>query len=335
MSNQVANYAPALTNNRAIFESVLPSHIKVERFMQICQTAIMLNPDLAQCSESSLVNAFVSCAKDGLIPNGKEAAIVIYNKKQGSNWIKEAQYQPMIDGILKLLRQSGEVPYLSAKVVYTDDEFDTGMDINGEYLTFKPNFNSPNRTDGDIKLVFAMAKLSNGEAIIEVMTKDEVNAIRDLSKSAFDKQGKLNPYSVWAKFYGRMALKTVLHRIAKRLPNSSEVMEMLERDIQIKELKSGVFEQDKPVVQTIALDKVQQLKQLVQSTQSNESQMFGWISSSTGRVVNSYEELDEKQYEALTSQLENKIAKQVQKEREEQMMAQTAPVEGELMAQNA
>ncbi len=339
MSNQVATINQVLVNEQPSLMAALPSHIKVEKFMQVCNTAGMINPELQDCTPSSLAQAFIQCAKDGLVPDGKEAAVIIYNKKQGNNWIKEAQYQPMIDGILKRLRQSGEVPYISAKIVYNDDEFDTGMDINGEYLKYKPNYNSLNRTNDDIKLVFAMAKLKNGEAIVEVMTKVEVDEIMQLSKSAIDKKtGKVNEWSVWGKFYGRMALKSVLHRIAKRLPNSSEVMEMIERDIQIKDMKNGAFidgDSSASTVQTIDQERINELQALVNTTNTNASQMFAFISSSSGRIVNDYKELDESQYTQLIAQLEKRLQGQVKKQTEANMQSQEMPIEGELMAQQA
>jgi recombination protein RecT len=339
MSTQVATINQVLVNEQPSLMAALPSHIKVEKFMQVCNTAGMINPELQDCSPSSLAQAFIQCAKDGLVPDGKESAIVIYNKKQGNNWVKEAQYQPMIDGILKRLRQSGEVPYISAKVVYNDDKFDTGMDINGEYLTFKPDYSSTRRTNEDIKLVFAMAKLKNGEAIVEVMTIAEVNEIMYLSKSAIDKKtGKVNEWSVWGKFFSRMALKSVLHRVSKRLPNSSEVMEMIERDIQIKDMKNGAFidgDSSASKVQTIDQERINELQALVNTTNTNASQMFAFISSSSGRVVNDYQELDESQYNQLIAQLEKRLQGQVKKQTEEAMRSQEMPIEGELMTQQA
>lgn len=341
MSNtQLTVVDQVITGEQSAIAAALPEHIKPEKFAQICATAAMVNPDLYQCSYQSLAKAFIQSAKDGLVPDGKEGAIVIYNKKQGNQWVKEAQYQPMVDGILKRLRQSGEVPYLAAKVVYHGDEFDYWMDMEGEKLHYRPKF--ADNSDENIKVVFAMAKLRTGEAIVEVMTKEEVDNIMMLSKSALDKKtGKLNPNSVWGKFYARMALKTVIHRIAKRLPNSSEVMEMIERDIQMKQLKNGVFVDESETIQQanvsaqlINEEQISQLQQLVNSSGSNEAQMFAFISSKSGRVVNSYAELDENQYGELTALVENKIAKNIEKQREANM-AQNGVVEGEVLPAGA
>ena len=339
MSNQLTIINNVLTQEQSAIQQALPSHIKPERFMQVCYTAAMLNPDLQKCTHSSLANSFIKCAKDGLVPDGKEAAIVVYNKKQGQKLVSEAQYQPMIDGVLKRLRQSGEVPYITSKVVYQDDHFDTGMNINGEYLEFKPDYNSKNRKDEDIKLVFAMAKLKNGEAIIEVMTREEVEKIMYLSKSAIDKTtGKVKEYSVWGKFFGRMAQKTVLHRTSKRLPNSSEVMEMLERDIQIQELRNGTFEatDTEKVADNIAVQvQIDEIDALVKHTDTNIQQMLAFISSSSGRVITACEELKTDEANRLIELLNKKLSNNIAKQREAEMTAQSEVFEGELMQKQA
>lgn len=339
-NTQVSVIQQVIHQDGANISAALPSHIKPEKFGQVMMTAGLLNPDLEQCTYPSLYKSFLQCAKDGLVPDNKEAAIVIYNKKQGANWVKEAQYQPMIDGILKRLRMSGEVPYVSAKVVYQEDTFDYYMDMNGENLIYRPSYESQNRSKEDIKVFFAMAKLRTGEAIVEVMTREEVEKIMYLSKSAIDKKtGELNPNSVWAKFFDRMGLKTVLHRLSKRLPNSSEVMEMIERDVDIKKLEKGVFVEEQTPVATISLERINELKQLATSSGSNESQMFAFISSKSGRVVNNYEDLQESEADTLQGLIEDKIRKQVDKERQQQMSEQNdAPmsqdsIQGELMPQ--
>lgn len=338
MSTQLSIIDNVLNQEQFAIKQALPSHIKPEQFMQVCYTAAMLNPDLYKCTHSSLANSFIRCAKDGLVPDGREAAIVVYTKKQGQNWIQEAQYQPMIDGVLKRLRQSGEVPYITSKVVYKDDHFDTGMGIDGEYLEFKPDYNSKNRNDEDIKLVFAMAKLKNGEPIIEVMTREEVEKIMYLSKSAIDKAtGKVKEYSVWGKFFGRMAQKTVLHRASKRLPNSSEVMEMLERDIQIQELRNGTFEAadvTEKHTHTVAKDQMDEINALVKHTDTNIQQMLAFVSSASGRVITSCDQLETEEASRLIDLLNKKMSRKVAQQREAELAAQNQAhevFEGELM----
>ena len=65
---------------------VLPEHVTAEKFMRVVATAIAQNPDLrrsAQIPEGrrALFTACVRCATDGLVPDGREAALVLFANK--------------------------------------------------------------------------------------------------------------------------------------------------------------------------------------------------------------------------------------------------------------
>lgn len=201
---------------------MLPSHISVETMERAANNALMRNPDIAACDPVSVYDSVMRCAQDGLIPDGKEAAIVVYGGKQG----KKAQYQPMIDGVLKRLRQSGLVEMISAKAVFEGDEFDYWFDEDGEHVRYRPDFTADGQRQ--FKLVFAYAKLKGGEMVVEVMNKAEVERVKAASKAGN------SSYGPWAQWYDRMAVKSALHRLARRLPSSSEtaqLIEVSERDI--------------------------------------------------------------------------------------------------------
>lgn len=201
---------------------MLPSHISVETMERAANNALMRNPDIAACDPVSVYDSVMRCAQDGLIPDGKEAAIVVYGGKQG----KKAQYQPMIDGVLKRLRQSGLVEMISAKAVFEGDEFDYWFDEDGEHVRYRPDFTADGQRQ--FKLVFAYAKLKGGEMVVEVMNKAEVERVKSASKTGN------SSYGPWAQWYDRMAVKSALHRLARRLPSSSEtaqLIEVSERDI--------------------------------------------------------------------------------------------------------
>src|SRR5579863_5151203 len=115
---------------------VLPPQMPVERFQRVAITAINKNPDLTDCSRQSLYNALMQCAQDGLLPDGQEAAIVKYNSKDGA---PTAQYQPMVKGILKKIRNSGELKSIMATCIHKNDPFRFWVDENGEHLTHEPD----------------------------------------------------------------------------------------------------------------------------------------------------------------------------------------------------
>ncbi len=312
MNTQMQNVTAALSSIQIDIEKQLPKHITPEKFIQVCSIAAMVNPDLAQCSPASLAQAFIQAANDGLVPDGREAAVIVYSSKQGSEWVKKAQYQPMIDGVLKRLRQSGEVLSITAKAVYEGDIFEHEMSLDGETLDYRPNYDRPD--SAPLKLVFAVARLKTGGTIVEVMKKQEIDKVMNLSKSAINKKtGEVNEFSVWANFYDRMALKTILHRIAKRLPNSSETVEILERDIQPQGLKDRESLNVPASVATthafMSKEAIDLLKIFVEKAGANEVKMFSWVSAKTGMIVNTYEELTKEQGLILVEMLDLKIKK--------------------------
>lgn len=202
-------------------QTILPESVKIQTFVRCAAVAMASNKDLGEANQDSVIMALTQCAKDGLVPDNKEAALVTFNTKvkhqgRADEWVKKAQYLPMIDGVMKRARMSGQVSILSSKAVLTEDDFDYWLDENGEHINYRPNFKG-----GEMRLAFAYAKLSTGELIVEVMTKDDIDKVRASSKTG--------TYGPWKDWYERMACKAVMHRLARRLPNSSEIVEMCEQ----------------------------------------------------------------------------------------------------------
>ncbi|WP_237747763.1 recombinase RecT, partial [Yersinia pestis] len=59
------------------------------------------------------------------------------------------------------------------------------------------------------------------------MSRSEVEKVRDATAKK-DRDGKPKVPAVWQKWFDRMALKTVLHRLARRLPCASELYSLLD-----------------------------------------------------------------------------------------------------------
>lgn len=200
----------------------LPPHIPVERFMRVVMTAVSGNPDLMNADRRSLFESAMKAAQDGLLPDGRDGALVIFNAKVKEDnkdvYIKKVQWMPMVGGILKKIRNSGELLSLSAYVVYENDEFQYTLG-DEETIVHRPCLDS-NR--GDAKLVYAIAKTKDGGIYREIMTLKDVEKVRAVSKT-----GKFGP---WADWWDEMAKKTVIRRLAKRLPMSSDLDDLIRRD---------------------------------------------------------------------------------------------------------
>jgi len=203
----------------------LPSHIPAERFQRVVLTAVQRNPDLLDCDRQSLFNACQQAAQDGLIPDGREGAIV---KFQGA-----AQWMPMVFGIQKKARNSGELSGISSFVVLKGESFRRWVDEQGEHLIYEPGDERPHISAENarqhVRLVFAMARTKDGELFVEQMSVDEIERVRAVSRAKKDE-------SPWAQWWGEMARKTAVRRLSKRLPMSSDLDDLIRRDDELYEL---------------------------------------------------------------------------------------------------
>lgn len=206
------------------FKAALPAHIPVERFARVVMTAIQNNGDLLNCNRRSLFNAAMRAAQDGLLPDGRDGAIVTYKG--------EAQWMPMVGGIRKKVRNSGEIATWDVHAVYAKDhfEFELGDD---PFIRHKPALSDR----GAIIAVYSVATLKSGEKSRDVMSIEEVEKIKAKSRA------KGGP---WADpvFYPEMAKKTVARRHSKVLPMSSDLDDVIRRDDALYDLE-GASEDNK------------------------------------------------------------------------------------------
>jgi recombination protein RecT len=198
----------------AQFRMALPAHIPPERFQRAALTALTNSPDIGQCTKESVFNALMKCAQDGLIPDNREAAIVKYGQV--------ATYMPMVYGLIKRMRNSGEVKSVNAYIVYANDVFDYEI-INGvQNFRHKPCLEAER---GEMILTYAVITLADGTPHVEVMMRADIEKARNAGKAS---QGP-----AWKNWYEEMAKKTVIHRAAKRVPTSSDVEKLLARDTHV------------------------------------------------------------------------------------------------------
>ena len=208
------------------FAAALPTHIPAPRFVRTAINAV-LKPDMEKVAATSAgrQSIYESCLKaaaDGLLLDGREAALVRYNTKVNDSWTDVAQYMPMIAGILKKVRNSGEVDTVYCNPVYSNDTFKLSLVAEGVPVAHEPALNDR----GEFVGVYAVARLKNGSwTQPEWMSKSQVDAIRERSKTGatMDRDGKpRKPNGPWVTDYDEMARKTVLRRAAKLWPSSTD-----------------------------------------------------------------------------------------------------------------
>lgn len=200
------------------FTEILPSTCNFNKFKQIVRTSLIKSPDLLLADRASLFSACLEAGKDGLMPDGKESALVVYNAKSSNGtYIKKVQYMPMIAGIIKKIYQTNEIITFSCHVIYENDEFDYSLGDN-EYILHKPTLSDKGSPIG----VYVIIKTKDNAVYREVMNKSEIEYIRSISKV---KDGVF-----WSKHWGEMAKKTVIRRLTKRLHLNVDIENIIRRD---------------------------------------------------------------------------------------------------------
>ncbi|KKK49066.1 hypothetical protein LCGC14_3138830, partial [marine sediment metagenome] len=132
------------------------------------------------------------------------------NEKE--EWIKECQLIIGYRGLIDLARRSGEVSKIETRLVYQSDVFEVDYGAVRP-LVHRPDYKTLDR--GEWYAVWALATFKDGTVQLEVMTRDEVEKIRNRSKAT--------GYSPWKSDYGEMSRKTVVRRLCKYLPLSPEL----------------------------------------------------------------------------------------------------------------
>jgi recombination protein RecT len=169
-------------------------------------TQIRLTPDLARCTRESLLGAIMQCAQVGLEPGPLGQVYFVPYRRQG---VLEVVMIIGYRGLLDLVRRSGQVLQVASHIVYEHDDFEVVWGTD-ERIVHRPRFADRGRP----VLAYAVARLRDGGTDAEVMTVEEIEAIRRRSRAA--------DTGPWVTDWGEMARKTVLRRLCKRLPMAIE-----------------------------------------------------------------------------------------------------------------
>jgi len=190
--------------------SLIGNKTEATRFMASALTEIKRNPTIMKCEPSSVLGAVLMAAQlkldigqtgeAYLIPYGKNLQVIIGYK-----------------GLLTLSYRSGLVKSVTARAVYENDDFRYSFGLD-EVLEHTPA--TENR--GQLTHVYAIARLKDGAVHFEVMAKTEVDEIRNNAKSKNS--------TPWNKHYAEMAKKTVVRRLFKYLPSSTEMNQAIALD---------------------------------------------------------------------------------------------------------
>lgn len=197
-------------------KNALPPQIPAERFIRTTLTACQMQPDLLDADRKTLLASMMKCAQDGLLPDGREAALVKYRNNKGG--FTTVQYLPMVGGLLKKARNSGEIKDVVAEAVYEKDMFSYELGESPK-ITHKPYWGDDR---GELKAFYAIVKTKDGGTYRKVMSKGDVDKIRNKSRAKDN--------GPWVDFYEQMGVKTVIKAVLKLCPQSSDLHGLIDYD---------------------------------------------------------------------------------------------------------
>ena len=194
--------AEVLTNQLALpsVSDALPKDFNKARFVQNAVALMQDNKDLAKYPQAQIVPGLLKGAYLGLDFFNKECYLIPYGS--------DLQFQVDYKGSIKLAKKYAVRPVdeIYARIVREGDEFSEEVRDNEPVINFKPKpFNN-----GKIIGAFAVCQYKDGGAKVEVMSIEQLDAAKRMSKAQTG--------TAWKFFAEEMYKKTVIRRLCKGIP---------------------------------------------------------------------------------------------------------------------
>lgn len=204
-----SNIISMLDRMKPEFEKALPKHLDLKRFMRAAVTEFRKTPLLWECDPASFIGSCVILSQLGLElgPLGQCYLLPFRNNKTGT---VECTLIIGYKGMIDLARRSGQIISLTAHAVFENDTFEYAYGLN-EKLDHVPTLNER----GNIKAVYAVARLQGGGYQFEVLSVKDVEKVKDKSKA--------KNFGPWVTDFEEMAKKTAIRKLFKYLPVSVDL----------------------------------------------------------------------------------------------------------------
>ncbi|BAE74450.1 recombination and repair protein RecT [Sodalis glossinidius str. 'morsitans'] len=218
----------------------LPKHMTADRLARIATTEIRKIPKLASSDQRSFLGAIMQCAQLGLEPGSAigHAYLIPFDKREKVNgrWTTVSTETQLIigyRGMIDLSRRSGQILSISARTVHENDKFiyAYGLEEKLEHIPCE------NGDRGAMTHVYAIARLKDGGVQFEVMSRNDIEKVRAISKA-----GDKGP---WVDYFDEMAKKTVIRRLFKYLPVSTELQKAVILD---EKAEAGISQDNAAII---------------------------------------------------------------------------------------
>ena len=209
MANDVqVRFSDQLNDRLISVENALPKDFNRERFVQNCIAVMNETPALAKINKAETIQGLLKGAYLGLDFMNRECYLIPY----GSS----VQFQTDYKGEVKFTKKysTRKITDIYAKVVREGDTFIEEIRDGKQSIDFRPlPFNK-----GTIVGAFAIVLYRDGGMQYEVMSVDDINAVRN-------NYSKASQSKAWKNSYDEMCKKTVLRRLCKHIDTDFESVE--------------------------------------------------------------------------------------------------------------
>jgi recombinational DNA repair protein RecT len=188
---------------RAELELVLPDHVDVDVFIATAKTAVLNKPSLLREDlRQSLLLAVQKAASQGLMPDGKQGALVPRYDTEARKYA--VAWQPMVWGITKLGRETGAIRTIRAVIVFHGEPFrivqgdedriehevcidiveEAHRSMNGGLDAHKNPLAKPDEFFARVRAAYCVITGVDGAVTKRWMTKEQLVSLRDASRAA-------------------------------------------------------------------------------------------------------------------------------------------------------
>ncbi len=205
MSKNLAPWAGAIVEAEGSFTEIASEEgnlVTYKKEAVFAMQALQSNEYLQKTNPITIMDSVINVASIGLSLN--PALAFAYLVPRDGRCILDISYK----GMVKIATDTGSILWAKAEVVREGDNFA----YNGFGLLPDHKYNPFDKMRGNVIGAYCVARLSDGGYMVEVMSLDELNKVKDTSKA------KNGPWKTWPE---EMMKKTIIKRAYKSWPKTS------------------------------------------------------------------------------------------------------------------
>lgn len=229
LDQQPTTLGQQIQQMQAQFQLAMPRGAEAGQLVRDAMTCLRMTKNLAKCDAASVLGSLMTCAQLGLRPGvgalGHAWILPFWDPKAGPENPRtgkpmgghRAQLIIGYQGYAELAYRTGRVLNIAPRTVYSQDTFRLRYGLSSDELVHEPYLDGPR---GEARLYYAVARLvDGGYAVTDPMTHADMEAHRDQFAMAKQDGRVIGP---WRDHFEAMAHKTMVRRLAKLLPKSTE-----------------------------------------------------------------------------------------------------------------